>query len=90
MLDSWSSYTVTIVWEIAWADSELVALDKLSSCRGCLSRLNVHQFGIKFTKKAWLGIKKSLKKFCLDLLSKVSVKKVLIALELGKNTVYTK
>ena len=33
-LDRWSSYTVTIVWELAWADSALVVLDKWLSCRG--------------------------------------------------------
>ena len=27
-LDRWSSYTVTIVWEFAWADSVLVVLDE--------------------------------------------------------------
>ena len=27
-LDRWSSYTVTIVWELAWADSVLVILGK--------------------------------------------------------------
>ena len=33
-LGSWSSYTVTIVWEFALADSALVVLDKWSSYRG--------------------------------------------------------
>ena len=37
-LDRWSSYTVTIVWEFAWADSALVVLDEWSSYRG--GRLN--------------------------------------------------
>ena len=27
-LDRWSCYTVKTVWEFAWADSALVALDK--------------------------------------------------------------
>ena len=27
VLDNWSSYTVTTVWEFAWADSALVVLD---------------------------------------------------------------
>ena len=35
-LDRWLSYTVMIVGEFAWADSELVVLDE--SCRG--GRLN--------------------------------------------------
>ena len=34
MLDRWSSYTVAIVWEFAWADSVLVVLDEWSSNRG--------------------------------------------------------
>ena len=34
MLDRWSSYTVTIIWEFAWADSALVILDEWSSYRG--------------------------------------------------------
>ena len=33
-LDWWSSYTVTIVCEIAWADPALVVLDKWWSYRG--------------------------------------------------------
>ena len=33
-LDWWSSYTVTIVWELAWAASALVALKEGSSYRG--------------------------------------------------------
>ena len=33
-LDKWSSYTITIVWEMAWADSALVILVKWSSYRG--------------------------------------------------------
>ena len=37
-LDRWSSYTVTIVWEFARAQSALVVLDKWSSYRG--GRLN--------------------------------------------------
>ena len=37
-LDRWSSYTVTIVWEFAWADSPLVVLDEWSSYRS--GRLN--------------------------------------------------
>ena len=38
MLDRWSSYTVTIVREIAWADSVLVTKEKWLSYRG--ERLN--------------------------------------------------
>ena len=38
MLDRWSSYTVTIVREIAWADSVLVTKEKWLSYRG--DRLN--------------------------------------------------
>ena len=30
-LDRWPSYTVTIVWEFAWADSGLIVLDEWSS-----------------------------------------------------------
>ena len=30
----WSSYTVTIVWELAWADSALVVLQECFSYRG--------------------------------------------------------
>ena len=37
-LGRWSSYTVTIVWEFAWADSASVVFDKWSSYRG--GRLN--------------------------------------------------
>ena len=37
-LDRWLSYTVTIVREFAWADSELVFLDDSSFYRG--GRLN--------------------------------------------------
>ena len=33
-LKGWSTYTVTTVWEIAWADSVLVVLDECSSYRG--------------------------------------------------------
>ena len=37
-LDRWSSYTETIVWGFAWADSALGVLGKWSSYRcGCLS-----------------------------------------------------
>ena len=35
------SYTVTIVWELAWADSALVVLDEWSSYRGgCVNRFD--------------------------------------------------
>ena len=34
VLDRWSSYTVTIVWELTWADSALVILDEWLSYRG--------------------------------------------------------
>ena len=34
MLDEWSSYTVTVVWELAWADSVFIVLDKWLSYRG--------------------------------------------------------
>ena len=34
VLNRWSSYTVTIVWEFDWADSALVILDKWSSYGG--------------------------------------------------------
>ena len=37
-LNRWSSYTVTNVWELAWADSALVVLDEWLSYRGdCLN-----------------------------------------------------
>ena len=40
-LDRWLSYTVTIVWDFAWADSALVVLGKCSSYRGdCLNRFD--------------------------------------------------
>ena len=35
MLGRWSSNTVMIVWEFAWADSALVILDKWLSYRDC-------------------------------------------------------
>ena len=38
MLDRWSSYTVRIVWEFAWAGSVLVVLGEWSSYRN--GRLN--------------------------------------------------
>ena len=38
VLDSWLSYAVTIVWELAWADLVLVILDEWLSYRG--DRLN--------------------------------------------------
>ena len=41
MLDRWSSYTVTIVWKFAWADTVLVTLDEWSSYRnGHLKRFD--------------------------------------------------
>ena len=39
VLDRLLSYTVTIVWEFSWADSELVVLVEWSSYRG--GRLNM-------------------------------------------------
>ena len=39
--DRWSSYTVMILWEFAWADSALVVLDEWPSYRGgCLNRFD--------------------------------------------------
>ena len=38
VIGRWSSYTITIVWEFAWADSALVVLDVWSSYR--CDRLN--------------------------------------------------
>ena len=38
VLDRWSSYTVTIIWEFARADPVLVVLDEWSPYRG--GRLN--------------------------------------------------
>ena len=43
----WSSYTVTIVWEFAWADPVLVVLDECSSYRG--GRLNRFDCGLLLT-----------------------------------------
>ena len=41
VLDRWLSYTLTIAWKFAWADSALVVLDESSSYRGgCLNRLD--------------------------------------------------
>ena len=34
VLDRWLSYTATIVWEFAWADSALVVLHEWSFYRG--------------------------------------------------------
>ena len=40
-LGRWLFYAVRVIWELAWADSALVILDKWSSYRGgCLSRFN--------------------------------------------------
>ena len=40
-LGRWLFYAVRGIWELAWADSALVILDKWSSYRGgCLSRFN--------------------------------------------------
>ena len=40
-LGKWSSYAVTVVWELAWADSALVVLDEwLSYIGGRISRFN--------------------------------------------------
>ena len=40
-LDRWSSYTITTVWELAWADSALVVLDDwLSYGGGRISRFD--------------------------------------------------
>ena len=41
VLDRWLSYTVTIAWEFAWADSALVVLDEWLPYRGgCLNRFD--------------------------------------------------
>ena len=41
VLDRWSSYAVTAIWELAWVDSPLVTLDEWSSYRGgCISRFD--------------------------------------------------
>ena len=46
MLDRWSSYTVTIVREIAWADSVLVTKEKWLSYRGDhLNRFDCNALG---------------------------------------------
>ena len=42
MLDRWSSYTVMVVWDFAWANSALVVLDEWLSYRG--GRLNRFDF----------------------------------------------
>ena len=48
-LDKWSSYTVTVVWELAWADSALVVLDEWSSYGG--GRLS--RFDCRYTQKGY-------------------------------------
>ena len=48
-LDKWSSYTVIIVWELAWVDSALVTLDVWLSYRG--GRLNRFDCNIKISGK---------------------------------------
>ena len=41
VLDTWTSYTVTTVWEFAWADLALAVLDEWSSYRrGHLNRFD--------------------------------------------------
>ena len=57
-LDRWSFYTVTIVWELAWADSALVVLGDWSSYKGGRrSRFDCSYFINRFN---WLsGINKS-------------------------------
>ena len=49
-LDRWLSYTVTIAWELAWADSTLAVFDEWSSYRGgrlsrfdCTSKEKIYQ-----------------------------------------------
>ena len=55
VLDRWSSYTVTIVWEFAWADSLLVVLDEWSSYRGgCLNRSDSNVIRFWFMPHPWL------------------------------------
>ena len=45
VLDRWSSYAVTIIWELAWADSALVALGKWLSYRdGRINRFDCNIF----------------------------------------------
>ena len=47
-LNRWSSYTVTIAWESAWADSALIVLDEwLSYKGGCISRFDCISFTLK-------------------------------------------
>ena len=59
-LDRWSSYTVPIVWEFAWADSTLVVLDEWSSYRG--GRLNRFDSILYYSKQIKrLAITKNIK-----------------------------
>ena len=51
-LGKWSSYTVTIVWKFAWADSALVVLDDWSFFRGY--RLN--RFDCTKNGKRWISL----------------------------------
>ena len=50
-LDKWSSYTVTVVWELAWADSALVVLDEWSSYGG--GRLS--RFDCRYIQKGYFS-----------------------------------
>ena len=52
-LDRWSSYTVTIVWELAWVDSAMVILDKWLTYRG--GRISRFDCNLKLSiNKMWL------------------------------------
>ena len=62
-LDRWSSYTVTIVWGLALADSALVILDEWLSYRGgrigrydCKSSFKLQCFDILYNFKAFLEL----------------------------------
>ena len=54
-LDRWSSYTVTIVWELAWVDS--ASLDEWSSYRGgrlsrfdCNYNTNLQKYSVRLSE----------------------------------------
>ena len=57
MLDRWSYYTVTIIWEFASVDSALVILGKWSSYRdGGLNRLDCGNNKSSQSKKKYAGV----------------------------------
>ena len=56
-LNRWPSYTVTIIWEIAWADSLLVVLDEWwSYVGGRLNRFDCNYVSWFFNLCLWTNI----------------------------------